>query len=49
MNNNVRRWTTGLVAAVLQALPIQRTYKTTDESLGEDVLYTVRARSVSQE
>jgi predicted alpha/beta hydrolase len=42
MNNSIRRWATGLVAAVLQACPIQRTYETTDEPLGEGVFYTVR-------
>jgi hypothetical protein len=39
MNNIVRRWKTGFVAAVLQACPIQRTNETTDETIG-DVFYT---------
>jgi hypothetical protein len=42
MNISGRRWTTGLVAAVLQEWLIQRTYGTTDETLGEDIFYTVR-------
>jgi hypothetical protein len=37
--NGVR---TSLVAAVLKALPLQRTYETQDETLGECVIYTVR-------
>jgi hypothetical protein len=32
----------GLVAAVLQACPIQRSFETMDETLGADVFYTVR-------
>jgi hypothetical protein len=36
--NRVR---TSLVAAVLKAFPIQCTYETQDETLGEDVFYTV--------
>jgi hypothetical protein len=42
MNNSVRRWTAGFVAAVLQACPIQRTYETQDETLGKDVFYTIQ-------
>jgi hypothetical protein len=41
MNNSIHRWTKGLVAAVLQACPVQHTYEITDETLGEDVFYTV--------
>jgi hypothetical protein len=37
MNNSVLRWTAGLVAAVLQACPIQRTYEAMDQTLAEDV------------
>jgi hypothetical protein len=36
------RVTTSLVAVVLKAFPIQRTYKTQDETLGERAIYTVR-------
>jgi hypothetical protein len=42
MNNSVRRCTTDLFAAVLQACPIQLTYETMDETLEEDAFYTVR-------
>jgi hypothetical protein len=37
--NGVR---TSLVAAVLKAFTIKGTHETQDETLGEDVLYTVR-------
>jgi hypothetical protein len=37
--NGVR---TSLVAAVLKAFPLQRTYETQDETLGEGAFYTVR-------
>jgi hypothetical protein len=37
--NGVR---TSLVAVVLKAFPIQRTYETQDETLGEGAFYTVR-------
>jgi hypothetical protein len=37
--NGVR---TSLVAAVLKVFPLQRTYETQDETLGESVFYTVQ-------
>jgi hypothetical protein len=37
--NGVR---TSLVAAVLKAFPLQRSYETVDETLGEGAFYTVR-------
>jgi hypothetical protein len=33
---------TSLIAAVLKALPLQRSYKTQDETLGEGAFYIVR-------
>jgi hypothetical protein len=33
---------TSSVAAVLKAFPLQRTYETQDEALGEDAFYTAR-------
>jgi hypothetical protein len=43
-SNGVR---TSLVAAVLKALPIQRTDETQDETLGEDVFYIDRLSVIS--
>jgi hypothetical protein len=37
--NGVR---TSLAAAVLKAFPLQRTYETRGETIGEDIFYTVR-------